>query len=423
MCRRQKRTYRFQSLKESENATWGVPQVAFFYVFSSRRRHTIWAYLWDLVDDGLEETVEFCKGEMGLDAISVATAYHTFQQLRPGRPGAKLLTAGEAAVYFRPQPELYVDTCIRPHVAPLVGEGNPMGELANICQKNDLGLISWTVCLHNSYLAGKYPDCAQQTAYGDSLGWVLCPGVDDVRAYIIALCRDLAENYGVERLELEMCNFGGYGHAHHHVKDGVDLGGVGRYLFGLSFSAGCMDKARGWGIDAEGLRNWVREQLDPVFSSGEPLTGEIEEVVAGNAELAAFQEMREELVTSLIGEIKGATGVEVSFLLMGDRWGARIRPERMAGEADLVELLAYSRDPEAIAERVKGVLKDIDDPEQLVLGLQAYYPCANSADDLRANVECGLELGVRQFSYYNYGIAPKPCLEWIGNCIKNSKIK
>ena len=54
--------------------------------------HTIWSYLWDLVDDGLEDSVRYLGQELGLDAVSVATAYHTFQQLRPRRPGAKLLT-------------------------------------------------------------------------------------------------------------------------------------------------------------------------------------------------------------------------------------------------------------------------------------------------------------------------------------------
>lgn len=382
---------------------------------------TIWAYLWDLVDDGLEEAVRRCREDMGLDAVSVATAYHLFQQLRPRSSGKKLLVSDAAAIYFQPDAKLYADTCIEPNVAPLARQGNPLGRLASICQAQGLELISWTVCLHSSFLAGRYPECAQQTAYGDNLGWVLCPGVDDVRAYAIALCRDLAVNYGVSRLELETCNFGAYGHAHHHVKDGVNLGRVGNYLFSLSFSPGCMAKARERGIDAAGLRQWVRQQLDAVFARGEPLDGDIEECVGSNPALAAFQEMREELVTSLVREIRRATGVEVSFLLMGDRWGAGIRKEPIAGAADLVEILAYTRDPEAIARRVRETLVGLDDPERLVLGLQAYHPCAASAEELQVNVEAGLGLGITKFSFYNYGIAPPPCLSWIGQCVKGMK--
>jgi len=378
---------------------------------------TIWAYLWDLVDEGVEEAVRCLREDLGLDAVSVATAYHTFQQLRPQRPGRKLLVGESAAVYFRPDLPLYGDTCLRPHVAPLARQDNPLERLARACAAWGLDLISWTVCLHNSHLALSHPHCAQQTAYGDNLGWILCPGEDDVRAYVIALCRDLVSNYGVKRLELETCSFGGYGHSHFHVKDGMDLGNVGNYLFSLSFSQGCMDKGRARGIDAEGLRAWVREELDRAFARGAPLEGDIDSFVAGREELAAFQDMREELVTSLVQEVKEATGVEVSFLLMGDRWRAGIRPERMVEVADLVEVLAYTASPEAIEARVAEVMADLDDGGRLVLGLQAYHPCAASAEGLWANVERGLGLGVRQFSYYNYGIGPRPSLEWIRYCI------
>jgi hypothetical protein len=141
----------------------------------------------------------------------------------------------------------------------------------------------------------------------------LCPAVDDVRAYVIALTKDLVKTYGVKRIELETCNFGGYGHAHYHVKDGTDLGNIGNYLFSLSFSAGAVEKARARGIDIDGLRRWTIEQLDRIFERGEPLVGSIEKFVQEHAELAAFQTLREELVSSLIDEIKVATEVEVSF--------------------------------------------------------------------------------------------------------------
>ena len=210
---------------------------------------TMWSYLWDLEADGIDDSVRRLRGEIGLDAISVATAYHTFEQLRPQRRGGKLLRGEQAALYFQPDPELYGDTAIRPRVAELASKCDPLARLRDAAGREGLDLISWTVCLHNSFLCGQYPDLAQRTAYGDSLGWILCPGCPDVRAYVVALCRDLALNYGVRRIELETCNFGGYGHSHHHVKDGTRLGAVGRYLFSLSFSSGCCAEAEARGID------------------------------------------------------------------------------------------------------------------------------------------------------------------------------
>ena len=378
--------------------------------------HTIWSYLWDLVDDGIDESVRYLGQELGLDAVSVATAYHTFQQLRPQRPGAKLLTADTAALYFQPDPALYRDTRLRPHVAALARQDNPLARLAEACRREGLDLISWTVGLHNSHLAVEYPHCAERTAYGDNPGWALCPGEPEVRSYLVALCRDLASNYQVRRLELESCAFGGYGHAHYHVKDGVNLGAVGRYLFGLSFSPGCLDRARERGIDGEGLQRWVRGRLDGVFASGRPLEGDLEEFVSGHPELQGFQAMREDLVISLVEEIRQASGVEVSFLLMGDRWGAGIDAARMAATADLVEILAYVDTPEKITRRLEDLRGTVPDPSRLVVGLQAYYPCAVDAGGLVAQVEAARREGVEQFSYYNYGIMPRPNLGWLRQC-------
>ncbi|MSR81582.1 MAG: hypothetical protein EXS58_01445 [Candidatus Latescibacteria bacterium] len=373
---------------------------------------TLWTYLWDLVDDGIEESVHFLKQEVRLDAISVATAYHTFQQLRPQRPGRKLLISNTAAVYFQPDLSLYQDSCLRPYVAPLARQANPLARLANSCAAAGLDLISWTVCLHNSFLAENYPRCAAQTAYGDNLSGSLCPGVDDVRAYIVALCRDLVANYGVKRLELESCDFVGYGHAHYHIKDGVNLGSIGHYLYGLSFSEGCVQKARDRGIDVDGLRAWVRQQLDPAFASGIPIEGNLQAFLDSHSDLAAFQEMRQELVVSLVRQIKEATGVEVAFMGGG---------RRIAEVADLLEILAYTPLPDQVGAQISDALQHLDSAERLVVGLQAYYPCANTSEELEANVHRALALGIRQFSYYNYGIMPRPNFQWIRRCIEKGE--
>ena len=378
---------------------------------------TLWAYLWDLVDDGLDDAVARVR-DAGLNAVSVATAYHTFQQLRPQRPGRKLLTADRASLYFEPEAALYADTALQPHVAELARRDNPLERLSRACGNAGLDLISWTVCLHNTYLAQQHPECAQRNAYGDSLGWHLCPGSPDVRAYVRALARDLVTNYACRRVELESCNFGGYGHAHHHVKDGVDLGPGGRYLFSLSFSPGCLERARALNIDVERLQAWVRDQLDPAFAGGDPLADGPAELNDRHPGLAAYQAMREDLVTSLVAEVAGEGGAsQTSVILMGDRWTAGLRPEALCRAADLVEILAYTDAPAAALQRVDEIAAQLRGPQQLVLGLQAYPPCARRAETLVDHVRAARSRGVREFSFYNYGIMPRPNLAWIGQSL------
>ena len=137
-----------------------------------------------------------------------------------------------------------------------------------------------------------------------------------------------------------------------------------------------------------------------------------------HGELAAFQQLREDLVMSLISETKVATGVEVSFLLMGDQYFAGINRQAIIDRADRVEILAYSNDPDQIGTAVDGVSADLDEMGKLVVGLQFYPPCTHSSAEMVACVEAATKRGISQFSYYNYGIAPRANSPWVGDCIK-----
>ena len=384
--------------------------------------HSMWAYLWDLNDDGIADSVRYLKNEVGLDGVSVALAYHTYQQLRPHRAGRKLLTCDTAALYYRPDEKLYVDTAIEPEIAPLVQQGNPAAQVAESCTAEGLDLVAWTVCMHNTHLAMRYPQYALQNAYGDNLGWLLCPGEDEVRAYILAVCTDLARNYGVSRFELEMCSFGEYGHTHYHEKDGVPLGNIGRYLYSLCFSDCCVARARERGLDVDGLRTWVTAQLDDLFTTGQPIEGDIESFVASREDLAAFQKLREELVASLVGEIKAVIGdVETAFVVFdvaSDRWRCGANPASVLEHSDLLATIAYSKDLEVVESISRRALAAVDAPNRLLLGLQAYTPCADDAESLRAVVDTTRKCGVEQLAFYNYGIMPRPNLDWVSQCIR-----
>ena len=65
---------------------------------------TMWTYPWDVIDEGVDRVIGSLKEEVGLDAISLSTVYHTYDQLRTHMPGKKLFSGYEDAIYF-PAPE------------------------------------------------------------------------------------------------------------------------------------------------------------------------------------------------------------------------------------------------------------------------------------------------------------------------------
>ena len=58
-------------------------------------KSTIWTYPWDLIDEGPVEAVRRIQ-DTGLEAISLASAYHSFEMLRPHQKDEVLLRSPRA---------------------------------------------------------------------------------------------------------------------------------------------------------------------------------------------------------------------------------------------------------------------------------------------------------------------------------------
>ena len=382
---------------------------------------TLWTYPWDLADGDASAIAKRLRDDVGLDGISLASAYHTFEMLRPHSPGRVLLQIPQAAVYFQPEKSLYSDTPIQPHVSHLMGAENWYADAAGAAAGAGLELIAWTVFLHNSYQACRHPECAEVACTGDVSTSRLCPANPGVRTFAAALSRDLVKNYGIALLECESLSYGGFGHTHYHVKHGVDLGPGGRLLLSLCFCDACRTRAKDNGLDPNALSREAEFRLRRILASGIPPAESPEELIATVPQLDPFIRMRDEVVASLLEEVRIAAGVPVSFIFMGDRYGASIHRSRLAEIADYAETLAYTPDADRIRTTISEITPDLQNPRQLVVGLQAYPPASPNARTLGAAVERTLSLGIRRFSFYNYGIMPPANLGWIRQCIGDAR--
>lgn len=377
---------------------------------------TMWTYPWDLRDEGYDAVLHKLREEVKLDAINLASAYHTFDMLRPHLPANNTLEVSQSAIYFEPQESLY--GAIKPHVSPLMQNENWWGEAAKAAASAGINLNSWTVFFHNSYLAQSHPECAEVRCTGDISKSALCPANPDVRAFAIALSRDLVLNYGISLLECESLAYSGWGHLHYHAKHGIDLGAGGRYLFSLCFCDSCKKRAMEANIDIAQLQSTVTAKIRTAFKTGQPVRETIAELKRTIPGLEAFDAMREEIVTSLVRELKASVDVPLSYILMGDSQITGSNPKAIAQIADSVEILSYTADPQRTKTRVSELLPIIQSPDQLVVGLQAYPPASPDAETLCANLQAAREQGVTKFAFYNYGIMPLAALDWVRQAIQ-----
>lgn len=383
---------------------------------------SMWTYVWDLVDEGMEATLEVLKNRVGLNGISVATSYHTVDHLRVHGVKPMYFRARQAALYFQPQTSLYKNTKIAPNVAPIAKKNNPLAAIAAGCQKRKLDLNSWTVLMHNSYQAAQNPDCAGEDCFGMKSPVALCPSNPHVRAYFKAVVTDLVSNYGVKNVELESCGYENFRHYHMHEKLGIVFGPLDKFLLALCFCESCRARAKKENVDAELVRNQVSKALLAAFKRGQPMPGTIEEFVAHAAELENYLEMREKSMMAFLGDMKKSAG-KAALITMneGSKFTTGVGMKEMSGIADRVLLLCYSPKPSVVREQVEAGIEAVGNARKLVAGYHCYAPNSPAAETLEATINAAYELKVRYFNFYNYGIMPIPSLMWVKEVVAGLK--
>lgn len=385
---------------------------------------SMWAYPWDLLDDGLEDVLSRLREEIGLDAVSVAASYHSVTQLRlHTRSPRRLFSTNEGAVYFQPDADLWRGAPIQPNAQPLNGSDNPLETIGAAAERIGIKTVAWTVCLHNSHLGRTYPEAAQRNVFGDIYPHHLCPSNENARLYVKTMAQDLSRNYPLFAVEAESLSFGGFAHFHAHEKIGMRLGALGNFLLSLCFCDSCRRRAQEAGIDVDGLADRTRRMLLDIFEKGAPSpfdgAASARDLVREDPDLASFLKMRQDVVASLHEEVKQAAGD--TFLIamnMGDPLTAGFDGKRCAEAADALELLCYTAEPEKLEQQVAHASGSFCGADDLIVGLSAYAPHSPSRGVLERNLERGLELGVRAFAFYNYGIMPASHLDWVRGCVE-----
>ena len=385
---------------------------------------SIFAFATDIRDEGVEAVLDNVQHRAGLGGIAVAAAYHEARDIFPHNPARKVRFLESGAVYFRPDPVRWRDVRLQP---PISDADDALRELIAAAERRDVQVHAWTVFLHNGALAEAFPDCAPQNAFGDPYVTDLCPANPDVRTYACVLAADVAR-LGVETIVAESLHYHPLEHGYAHERYFVPLGPRARYLLGLCFCRHCLQAGSRAGVDAEALREAVRDELELLFAGAE------EEPLGVEGNLAGYVRAREEVVTTLAADVADAAHTEGASLAFMDLSGAvkGYANGRPTGEAAPTMAWQLGVDVAAVA-RVCGSLEAVGyayDPERLRLDLGAYRalagdaalnvvlrptaPDCDSAENLHTKVDLARELGLARVDFYHYGLMRLDALDRIG---------
>ncbi|MEV8228123.1 hypothetical protein AB0P41_19045 [Streptomyces sp. NPDC079167] len=247
-------------------------------------------YPWDVVGD--PDAPARLAG-LGVQQVTLASAYHSTRALTPRHPGRRIVTAEHAAVLYPPDATRWAGRELRPYAQSWVPGEDPYAEAAEALAVAGLEVHSWVVLAHNSRLGAEHPDTSVVNAYGDRYPWAPCIAQPAVHTYLVDLAAEAAVRPGTAGTELESCGWYGFAHLHAHDKtSGVALGDAAQYLMSLCFCAACRDGYGGTGLDADELGAAVRRALEPVWAgAGSRETGwsGVEKLLGGRLAAATWR--------------------------------------------------------------------------------------------------------------------------------------
>ncbi len=384
--------------------------------------NALWTYPWDLVDEGIERVLGNVRDVAGCNAVSVASAYHNFKQLRPHAAAGQKIYIGEGGVvYFRHDPSRYGR--ISPVASSILDDTDVFRELCDGRDSHQLDVNAWTVIMHNTRLASTYPDAATRTAHGDPSPHLLCPAHQDSREFAVALCADLAHNYDLRIIELEAIGFLGFEHGYHHDKIGAPLGEWGSYLLGICLCDSCIERAKAEGVDADRVKSLVRAELDGIYHGDADVPPDISKTDGLAAwerdepDFARYMKAGENTVASLVDDVADAcAGSGTKIVIQGEAWEQFLSLETMAtivSNIDGLMVSGYDLTADEAEQLMKRSREYVGDKE-LIVGIQAHYPEIPSSDEWRAKVRACIENGATGLNFYNYGISTMSQLRGVG---------
>ncbi|BDH10941.1 hypothetical protein [Streptomyces hygroscopicus] len=229
-------------------------------------RTAAFLYPWDVVGDpGAADRL----AGLGIQQVTLASAYHSTRALTPRHPRHRIVTARHSAVLYPPDPARWAGRTLRPAAQDWTAGPDPFGAAARALADAGLEAHTWVVLAHNSRLGAEHPAAVVRNAYGDPYPWAPCIARPEVREYLVDLAAEAAVRPGARGTELESCGWYGLAHLHAHDKTGgVPLTGAAQYLMSVCFCTVCAAGYTRLGVPAQEVRAAVVRALEPQWSAG-----------------------------------------------------------------------------------------------------------------------------------------------------------
>ncbi len=282
-------------------------------------------YPWDLLDEGTEHVLDVLEEETRTNSVYLVALMHDEKRpltdfYFPHNPRRKVYWTEDSRAYWMPRASAYAGTRIAPRTSEnselqgtdwlqvLVDAGRRRGMTVGAELSH-----TW---LDKERAAGELADVVQRDIYGAPFDQQICFNHPDVRAYGIALYRDLALHYDLDYLQTCVRGFNPGRTQPWASTENPELQRLVGVALGGCFCEHCRAAAVRRGIDWEAMvarLRWIADASLPghhkeAFELRLLLTSSTSStaLLAGMPELYAFLRFRLESLAEFYGEIHRA---------------------------------------------------------------------------------------------------------------------
>ncbi|MFC6763797.1 hypothetical protein [Natrinema soli] len=383
----------------------------------------VWTYPWTLSREGIADACERLT-ECGIDAVNVASHYHSVRSMQPRFP-ADLFRTYAGGCYFEPD-EAFDRLPIDPTVNRVGSWDDPLAEIVDGVHDRGMAVNAWTVCLHNSRLGATNPEYRIESAFGDAHDHSLCPSHPEVRAYFAAVVDSIRER-GVDEIQLESIGFPSAYHDHGsqfgHDKHQTVTTDVEAALLSQCFCDGCRAAAASHPVDLERAQTSVRALVRRSLADPTASPSSFDAIVEREPVLGNLFDFRATVVERLLERLADAAGSAPLNYYAMEAYGSDpsdlalsgVRLADLEEHLDRVTAICYVSDPELARERIRTLDHTGDLPVDTGITLDP-----NVVD--RREQLCDLVDGVRSvtdgsLSIYHHSLATETHLEWIADAL------
>ncbi|MBI4579849.1 MAG: hypothetical protein HY718_09115 [Planctomycetes bacterium] len=376
-------------------------------------------FLWDLVDEGIEGTLDRIKGETGVTGIVVPVHCPFIQQFRPHAGVSPRTFVSDGGAQFQPEPSRYAGTRLRPVPAGWLRKRNPLKPVAEACHQRGLKMGGAVFACSNGPVARRYEHACVRDVFGDRNGW-LCPVNPDVQEYVRGLLADLTENYALDFVQLDDLGFcwSRSGFPYDEPR-GPWLGPIEFWLRTICFCESCRQLAGRDGIDVDAVASLVRDTLQRACDTGNSLPGIPRGFVQEHPRLDAYLQWRSSQLHVWAGSLRRTCRCALVLHCPPPPITSGVEVGKLNGVYDVLLCDCDALDVRDVDDTIRRA-SDACQPKpgnKLSLRLSARADCSD-AGALVAAVGMAAELGCHSVWISDYGTIPLARLDWIRQAVR-----